>query len=81
MPAVTADTMTLPRIPCPDPTAARPRPVESVTTAPKGFEREGFPVRSANATATPTPSTNDYTFYASSTPADQAYSNASTTPD
>ena len=33
----------------PDPVAARPRPVVSVTTAPKGFEGEGFPVRRAFA--------------------------------
>jgi redox-sensitive bicupin YhaK (pirin superfamily) len=49
MPAVTADTMTLPRIPLPDPAVARQRPVVSVTTAPKGFEGEGFPVRRAFA--------------------------------
>ena len=47
MPAVTADTLTLPR-----PGPARPmreRPVTSVTTAPAGFEGEGFPVRRAFA--------------------------------
>jgi redox-sensitive bicupin YhaK (pirin superfamily) len=49
MPAVTADTMTLPRIPAPDPAVFRPRPVTSVTTAPRGFEGEGFPVRRAFA--------------------------------
>jgi redox-sensitive bicupin YhaK (pirin superfamily) len=48
MPAVTADTLTLPRLPEPDPTAT-PRPVTSVTTAPRGFEGEGFPVRRAFA--------------------------------
>src|SRR6476646_9114847 len=48
MPAVTADTLTLPKIP--DVAAeARTRPVQSVTTAPKGFEGEGFPVRRAFA--------------------------------
>ncbi|MGH9277188.1 MAG: pirin family protein [Acidimicrobiales bacterium] len=47
MPAVTADPLTLPRIaPAPH---ARPRGVLSVTTAPGGFEGEGFPVRRAFA--------------------------------
>ena len=49
MPAVTADTLLLPRIPRPDPTVAADRPVRSVTTAPSGFEGEGFPVRRAFA--------------------------------
>jgi redox-sensitive bicupin YhaK (pirin superfamily) len=48
MPAVTRDTLTLPRI-----TEAKPdaieRPVRSVTTAPTGYEGEGFPVRRAFA--------------------------------
>jgi redox-sensitive bicupin YhaK (pirin superfamily) len=48
MPAVTADTMTLPRIPTVA-APSRPRPVKSVTTAPRGFEGEGFPVRRAFA--------------------------------
>jgi len=49
MPAVTVtDTLTLPRIPLPDPTWQE-RPVESVTTAPRGFEGEGFPVHRAFA--------------------------------
>jgi quercetin 2,3-dioxygenase len=48
MPAVSADTVALPRIPSVDPTAAD-RPVVSVTTAPSGFEGEGFPVRRAFA--------------------------------
>src|SRR3954451_14892120 len=48
MPAVTADTTTLPRIPSPELTV-RERPVVSVTTAPSGFEGEGFPVRRAFA--------------------------------
>ncbi len=48
MPAVTADTTTLPTLPTV--TAETPaRPVVSVTTAPKGFEGEGFPVRRAFA--------------------------------
>ena len=50
MPAVTVDNvLTLPRIAPPDPAAARQRPVRSVTTAPAGFEGEGFPVRRAFA--------------------------------
>src|SRR4051812_44104823 len=48
MPAVTADTLTLPRIETPAPEQAE-RPVRSVTTAPRGFEGEGFPVRRAFA--------------------------------
>ena len=49
MPAVTVDdVLTLPRIPAPD-LAAVDRPVRSVTTAPRGFEGEGFPVRRAFA--------------------------------
>lgn len=49
MPAVTVDNiLTLPRIPMPDATSA-PRPVTSVTTAPTGYEGEGFPVRRAFA--------------------------------
>ena len=49
MPAVTADTLTLPRIARPDQAVAGSRPVLSVTTAPSGFEGEGFPVRRAFA--------------------------------
>jgi redox-sensitive bicupin YhaK (pirin superfamily) len=48
MPAVTADTMTLPRVDTPEPNG-RSRTVRSVTTAPRGFEGEGFPVRRAFA--------------------------------
>jgi hypothetical protein len=48
MPAVTADPLTLPSIPTPDGTLAD-RPVRSVTTAPRGTEGEGFPVRRAFA--------------------------------
>jgi redox-sensitive bicupin YhaK (pirin superfamily) len=48
MPAVTADTMTLPRVDTPDPNG-RSRTVRPVTTAPRGFEGEGFPVRRAFA--------------------------------
>lgn len=46
MPAVTADTMTLPRIATPAP-ERRERRVKSITTAPTGHEGEGFPVRRA----------------------------------
>ncbi|MGA0864205.1 MAG: pirin family protein, partial [Ilumatobacteraceae bacterium] len=50
MPAVTADTLTLPRIDIPETgTPLRDRPVRAVTTAPRGFEGEGFPVRRAFA--------------------------------
>src|SRR5256885_523707 len=50
MPAVTVeDILVLPRVPEPDPTAPAARPVASVTTAPSGFEGEGFPVRRAFA--------------------------------
>jgi redox-sensitive bicupin YhaK (pirin superfamily) len=49
MPAVTADTLTLPRVATPDPATSRERRVASVTTAPEGFEGEGFPVRRAFA--------------------------------
>src|ERR1700754_2008136 len=48
MPAVTADTLLLPKLSTPAPTA-RDRSVRSVTTAPAGFEGEGFPVRRAFA--------------------------------
>ncbi len=48
MPAVTADTVTLPRIDVPAP-ASTARSIRSVTTAPRGFEGEGFPVRRAFA--------------------------------
>jgi redox-sensitive bicupin YhaK (pirin superfamily) len=48
MPAITVDDITvLPRIPDPDPIATRHRPVRTVTSAPRGFEGEGFPVRRA----------------------------------
>ena len=48
MPAITADTTTLPKLPARSLTE-RERPVVSVTTAPQGFEGEGFPVRRAFA--------------------------------
>jgi redox-sensitive bicupin YhaK (pirin superfamily) len=48
MPAITVDDITvLPRILAPDPLTARERGVVSVTSAPRGFEGEGFPVRRA----------------------------------
>src|SRR2546423_970332 len=50
MPAVAVeDILVLPRVSEPDPTVAADRPVASVTTAPAGFEGEGFPVRRAFA--------------------------------
>src|SRR5436190_5058087 len=49
MPAVTAaNPLALPRITSLDP-AQTPRGVQSITTAPRGFEGEGFPVRRAFA--------------------------------
>ena len=48
MPAVTADPVALPRIPAPT-LGDVERPVRSVTTAPSGYEGEGFPVRRAFA--------------------------------
>jgi redox-sensitive bicupin YhaK (pirin superfamily) len=48
MPAVTADTVTLPRLAGPG-LGDIPRPVRTVTTAPVGYEGEGFPVRRAFA--------------------------------
>ena len=48
MPAITVDDVTrLPRIA--EAGSARSRPIRSVTTAPRGFEGEGFPVRRAFA--------------------------------
>jgi len=48
MPAVTADPLTLPKLP-EQSAGAHDRAVVSVTSAPKGFEGEGFPVRRAFA--------------------------------
>ena len=53
MPAITVDTLILPRLPIVD-SAAIDRPVRSITTGPTGFEGEGFPVRRAFAGATHT---------------------------
>jgi redox-sensitive bicupin YhaK (pirin superfamily) len=52
MPAITADTLRLPRVGTPAPETSVRRPVRSVTTAPSGFEGEGFPVRRAFAGVT-----------------------------
>lgn len=50
MPAVTVDDLTvLPRVRAVDPAGEKPRPVISVTSAPTGYEGEGFPVRRAFA--------------------------------
>src|SRR2546429_9083713 len=50
MPAITVDDMlALPGLSLPDSRTVRLRPVRSVTTAPSGFEGEGFPVRRAFA--------------------------------
>ena len=50
MPAVTVDNiLALPRVETPDPSTTTARPVISVTTAPTGYEGEGFPVRRAFA--------------------------------
>jgi quercetin 2,3-dioxygenase len=50
MPAVTAPSnLVLPRVSTLDPVRTIVRPVRSITTAPRGFEGEGFPVRRAFA--------------------------------
>ena len=50
MPAITVpDVLILPRVAVPDPGSTAARPVLSVTTAPHGYEGEGFPVRRAFA--------------------------------
>jgi redox-sensitive bicupin YhaK (pirin superfamily) len=50
MPAITVDDpLTLPAVAEPDTATSAERPVVSVTTAPSGFEGEGFPVRRAFA--------------------------------
>ncbi|HEY3062414.1 MAG TPA: pirin family protein [Chloroflexota bacterium] len=54
MPAITVDnSLALPRITTIDPTTAHVRSVRSITTAPRGFEGEGFPVRRAFAGVAP----------------------------
>ena len=48
MPAITVEDITvLPRIASPDITNARQRAIRGITTAPRGFEGDGFPVRRA----------------------------------
>jgi len=50
MPAVTSENiLALPRIEVPNPLTEEPRKVIGLTTAPSGFEGEGFPVRRAFA--------------------------------
>src|ERR671921_1570799 len=50
MPAITVeDVLVLPRLPQLDPATTSYRPVRRLTTAPSGFEGEGFPVRRAFA--------------------------------
>jgi len=50
MPAITVDDISvLPHIQAPDPVQARQRAVRGITTAPRGFEGDGFPVRRAFA--------------------------------
>ncbi|MGW4946953.1 pirin family protein [Actinoplanes sp. NPDC004185] len=50
MPAITVDdVLVLPRLPRLDPATTSYRPVRRLTTAPSGFEGEGFPVRRAFA--------------------------------
>ncbi|MET8153276.1 pirin family protein [Actinoplanes sp. NPDC049668] len=50
MPAITVDdVLVLPRLPRLDPANSRFRPVHRLTTAPSGYEGEGFPVRRAFA--------------------------------
>ncbi|GAB2616338.1 hypothetical protein Aab01nite_29100 [Paractinoplanes abujensis] len=50
MPAITVDdVLVLPRLPQLDPAATSFRPVRRLTTAPSGYEGEGFPVRRAFA--------------------------------
>jgi len=46
MPAITVDnTLVLPRIPRPDPSVSRPRPVTKVVTAERAMEGAGFSIR------------------------------------
>ena len=50
MPAITVPDLTvLPRVAGPDASTARERAVRTITSAPSGFEGEGFPVRRAFA--------------------------------
>jgi quercetin 2,3-dioxygenase len=52
MPAITADTISLPRI-TPAAPSETERPVRSITTGPRGYEGEGFPVVRAFAGVSP----------------------------
>jgi len=52
MPAITADTISLPRI-APAAPSDTERPVRSITTGPRGYEGEGFPVVRAFAGVSP----------------------------
>jgi redox-sensitive bicupin YhaK (pirin superfamily) len=53
MPAITVDdVLVLPRLPQLDPAVTAYRPVSRLTTAPSGYEGEGFPVRRAFAGVT-----------------------------
>ena len=52
MPAITADTISLPRIASAAPSDTE-RPVRSITTGPRGYEGEGFPVVRAFAGVSP----------------------------
>lgn len=52
MPAITADTISLPRI-APAAPSETERPVRSITTGPRGYEGEGFPVVRAFAGVSP----------------------------
>jgi redox-sensitive bicupin YhaK (pirin superfamily) len=50
MPAIAVeDVLVLPKVEAPPPDPSRERPVRSITSAPSGFEGEGFPVRRAFA--------------------------------
>ena len=51
MPAISADTLSLPRL-SPAQLGDTERPVKSITTGPRGFEGEGFPVIRAFAGVT-----------------------------
>ena len=54
MPAITVDdVLVLPRLPQLDAASTKFRPVRRLTTAPSGFEGEGFPVRRAFAGVPP----------------------------
>ena len=52
MPAITADTISLPRI-APAAPSDTERAVRSITTGPRGYEGEGFPVVRAFAGVSP----------------------------